>query len=564
MLRDHQQGRRRYALAGLALTAVLAFGGVVSTAAQQATPAATPAVEAPATPVAETPVTPAPTSIPSGPLMSMIPVSHGVASGDVTATSVVVWSRAGRGPATMHVEYGTDPTVAGSRRAETAAGAVTETTDYAATVKLDGLTPDTRYSYRVWFTGDGEDATQAPQDAVFGTFRTAPDAGTSRPLSFIVGGDLAGQQYCRRPDDGYHIFREMEVLGPDFFVANGDLIYADGACPIDGPVVGFSGWENIPGDFPSIANPAMDWTDAAAVKAVYDRHWAYNRADPYYQSFLASTPQYVQWDDHEVINDFGAPWETQNPGNADRAGYQNLVQAGRESLFSWNPMDRHPDEPNRIYRSYRWGAEADLFILDQRSYRSPNSLPDTPENTKSMLGAAQLDWLKQGLLTSTATWKIVSADVPISIPTGSNAVEFGRDGWASGTDPDFSSQTGFEREFLDLLRFIDDNDLQNVVFVVCDVHFAMNIGYEVDANGDGDAVVFHEFVNGPLNAVAVPPPGLDPTFNPTILYQEGDLFNFGYVRIEPAADGTYHLTADVRGEDGLPRPGSTVELAPAG
>jgi alkaline phosphatase D len=153
--------------------------------------------------------------------------------------------------------------------------------------------------------------------------------------------------------------------------------------------------------------------------------------------------------------------------------------------------------------------------------------------------------------------------VPISIPTGSNAVEFGRDGWANGTEADFSAATGFEREFTDLLRFIDENDIQNVVFVVCDVHFAMNIRYEVDADGDGDPVVFHEFVNGPLNAVAVPPPGLDPTFNPTILYQEGDLFNFGYVRIEPAADGTYHLIADVRGEDGLPRPGSTVELAPA-
>jgi alkaline phosphatase D len=174
-----------------------------------------------------------------------------------------------------------------------------------------------------------------------------------------------------------------------------------------------------------------------------------------------------------------------------------------------------------------------------------------------------LEWLKQGLLGSTATWKIISADVPISIPTGTNAVEFGRDGWASGTEPDFSSQTGFEREFLDLLTFIDDNDIQNVVFVVTDVHFAMSIRYDVDANGDGDPVVFHEFVIGPLNAVAVPPPGLDPTFHPTILYQEGDLLNFGYVRIAPAVDGTYHLIADVRGEDGLPRPGSTVELVPA-
>ena len=553
-MRGQHSGGHRYALAVLALTATVAFGAV-STAARQA---------APATPAAapEAPVTPEPTATPSGPLMSTIPVSHGVSSGDVTAESAVVWSRAGRGPATMHVEFATDPAFAAAQRADTATGSATEATDYAATVKLDGLTPDTRYVYRVWFTGDDEEATAAPQDAVVGTFRTAPEVGASRPIRFVVGGDLAGQQFCRRPEVGYRIFQRMEALDPDFFVANGDLIYADGACPLDGPATGFASWENVPGDFPSIANPALDWTDTAAVKTVYDRHWAYNREDPAYQRFLASTPQYVQWDDHEVINDFGAPWDAQNPGNADRPGFQNLVQAGRDSLFYWNPMDRNPDEPNRIYRSYSWGAEADLFLLDQRSYRSLNSVADTEENAKTMLGDEQLAWLKQGLLGSTATWKVISADVPISIPTGGNAVEFGRDGWASGTDPDFSAETGFEREFGDLLAFIDDNNIQNVVFVVCDVHFAMNIGYEVDANGDGDTVTFHEFVNGPLNAVAVPPPGLDPTFNPTILYQEGDLFNFGYLRIEPAADGAYHLIADVRGEDGLPRPGSTVDLAP--
>jgi alkaline phosphatase D len=88
-----------------------------------------------------------------------------------------------------------------------------------------------------------------------------------------------------------------------------------------------------------------------------------------------------------------------------------------------------------------------------------------------MLGKEQLAWLKEKLLNSIATWKIVSSDVPVSIPTGANASKFGRDGWANGIDLDLSSKTGFERELTEIMKFIDDNDIKNVVFVTTDVQF---------------------------------------------------------------------------------------------
>ena len=81
-------------------------------------------------------------------------------------------------------------------------------------------------------------------------------------------------------------------------------------------------------------------------------------------------------------------------------------------------MSDHPDEPYRIYRSFRWGRQAELFLLDARSYRSLNDLPDRADNEKTLLGREQLDWLRGGLARSSATWKIVSTDVPLSIPTG--------------------------------------------------------------------------------------------------------------------------------------------------
>ena len=129
----------------------------------------------------------------------------------------------------------------------------------------------------------------------------------------------------------------------------------------------------------------------------------------------------------------------------------------------------------------------------------------------------------------------------------------------------FASQTGFEREMLDLMRALDAADLKNLVFITTDVHFAATLRYAVDADGDGDMLYFHEFVTGPLSAISVPPQSqdeLDPTLNPTLLYAEGELFNFGFVRVQEQKDGRVHLFADVRGEDARIRPGSEVDLAP--
>ncbi|MGH7412343.1 MAG: alkaline phosphatase D family protein [Candidatus Methylomirabilis sp.] len=483
-----------------------------------------------------------------------IRITHGIASGDVTSRSAVIWARASD-RADMHVDYDISPGFPNPRSKGTSAAS--EATDYTASVKLERLKPATRYYYRAWFSRQEKDGRSNVSQRLVGTFRTAPAASARRPVRFVFGGDLGGQRYCRRVDQGYAIFSTMKSLAPDFFVANGDMIYADGDCPAIGP----DGWQNIPGDFPSVADPLVSWTDPVGVRDVYLEHWRYNRADPHFQSFLQGTSMYAQWDDHEVINDFGGSWSYLNARKIARSGYPNLVRAGRDAVFSYSPIDRNPDEPTRIYRSFNWGKFLDLFILDARSYRSRNDLPDTPENRKTMLGRSQLEWLKQGLLNSKATWKVISSDVPLSIPTGGNDGASGRDGWANGTTPDFSSQTGFERELLELVKFLDDKDIFNVVVITTDVHFAATIRYEVDAKGDGDTLLFHELVTGPLNARrGVPPSRLDPTLNPVLLYSEGGIFNFGYVRIYEGSDGKVHLVADVRGEDGQPRPGSLLNL----
>ena len=501
-------------------------------------------------------------------------ITHGIASGDVTNQSVIIWSRANR-EAQLHVEYDTDPNFSHPDSSKTALA--NQTTDYTAHVKLEGLSPDTLYYYRLWFSSDtsspqSKNASSVVSDNMTGSFRTAinPSASSNKDIKFIFAADLGGQMHCRQIDKGgYSIFSEMQELSPDFFIANGDMIYAGDKCPFEGP----DGWRNIQGNFSGISDPDVNWTDISQVRDVYLKHWQYNREDPYLQRFLQNTSIYSQWDDHEVINDFGASWQYWNSFNTDREGYPNIVKAGREAFFNYSPIDRNADDPNRIYRSFNWGPDLDLLILDARSYRSPNSMADKPENNKTMLGSEQLQWLKLKLLTSSATWKVISSDVPISVPTGSNASILGRDGWASGnettTTTNSFSKTGFERELQGLLKYLDYNNIKNIVFVTTDVHFPANIRYEIDANGDGDKLIFHELISGPLSAFrfglsgGVPIPKLDTTFNPKLLYEEGGIFNFGYVKIQRTPeDNKVHLIAEVRSEDGLARANSLLDLVP--
>jgi len=334
-------------------------------------------------------------------------ITQGVATGDVTDRSAIVWARAD-GPAELVVAFDEGDEL----RAENSAAA-----DFTAQVTLEGLSPGREYAYRARFERSGR---RSPE--VEGRFRTAPARQDGvDAVRFIVGGDLGGHGYCRETEGGYRIFDTMGALSPDFFIANGDMIYADELCPAEGP----EGRRNVPGDFPRVSAAEIDWTDRAGLQEIFWKHWRYHRGDPTFQSFLARVPMYAQWDDHEVVNDFGASWPSW-PFAPERQGFPNLAEAGRDAVLHYNPIARNSDEPGRIFRSFRWGRDLELFLLDGRSYRDRNDLADSEASPKTLLGEEQLEWLATGLLASDATWKVVSSDVPLSVPTGTRPETFGR------------------------------------------------------------------------------------------------------------------------------------------
>jgi alkaline phosphatase D len=500
-------------------------------------------------------------------------LTGGVASGDVTDHSAIIWSRS-NSHAIMNIQYDTASTFS---HAKSKMISVNQTTDFAGHAKLDSLSPDTLYYYRVWFSAsENNNDNKNKEESIIktppvgnssymtGTFRTAPDRLTGKSISFVVGGDLGGQNYCRRVGAGgiqdYPIFSIMQSLSPDFFIFNGDQIYGDIACSANGPS-NVTGWTNIEGNFPSVTDIKVKWTNQTQLQDIYNKHWEYNRADPHLQSLLRNTSMYSQADDHEVVNDYGGKWSYWTDATKNRTGFSNVVQAGINAFFNFSPIDRNEDEPNRVYRSFNWGKDLDLFILDMHSYRSRDDLPDTPQNNKTLLGKKQLDWLQQSLLNSTATWKVISSDVPTTIPSCFNK-QLGCDNWATDTTNSTFKKT-FTRERSEFLKFIDDHNIKNVVVVTTDVHFPTNILVEDDPNHDGHKLIYYELVSGPISAIPVKASPPDPTINATTKYQENKIFSFGHIKIQQEkSDDKVHLISEVLDENGLSRPGSNWDIPP--
>ena len=423
-------------------------------------------------------------------------LAQGVAVGDVSSHSAVLWLRT-EGPVSVQIEWATVSRWERASKLSTVVAPVPRTvsitttseTDYTLTIPLEGLSPSTRYRYHV-LAGPADQTTnqRAASLAAKGEFTTLPDATTSAPVTFAWSGDLGGGGRCRRGADGYSIFEVIQRHNPDFFLFLGDTIYGDHVCASP---------PNEPGaDF-----------KATTLQAYRVRH-RYQRGAEALQRFLRTVPVYVIWDDHEVKNNFSGPFEEQMP-------------AGRQAFREYWPIASPSDDPHRLYRRVRYGADLELFILDTRQYRSRNADPDDP--TKTMLGAVQLAWLLDGLRASTATWKVIVTSVPLSIPKGGDATVPGNDGWAGGPDG-----TGFEHERQVIVDTILHDTIKNVVFIGGDVHWVQANAY--DPNQDG-VIDFHEYIAGPLSA---PPGRVAPTrqeLHPTQLFYEAGYHNFGLVRV---------------------------------
>jgi len=168
----------------------------------------------------------------------------------------------------------------------------------------------------------------------------------------------------------------------------------------------------------------------------------HTRSLPELQPFLASTHHYAIWDDH----DYG-------PDNSNKSFANKNQTFDAFKLFWGNPTYGVGDIKGAI-TSFQWG-DADFFLLDNRWYRDADEIN---RDNKTMLGEKQLGWLLESLVTSKATYKIVAMGGQFLSDASSNVEAY--------------SASGFDKEREQIISFIYQYNIKNVIFITGDVHFS--------------------------------------------------------------------------------------------
>ncbi|KAA9165010.1 alkaline phosphatase [Amycolatopsis acidicola] len=417
-------------------------------------------------------------------------LTHGLQSGDVTDSSATIWTRADRA-SRMLVEVSTDPDF---RRARRVPGALLlPDSDFTGKTVLNGLPEGADIHYRVTPVGiDDSSLTGAP---LVGKLRTVPRG--ARDVSFLWSGDLGGQGYgIDTSRGGYRIFKAMRALNPDFYICNGDNIYADD--PIESSVTLPDGslWRNIVTPEKSKVAETLD---------EYRGNYKYNLLDDNLRAFYAEVAQIQQWDDHETHNNW-YPGEILDDDNYTEKRVDVLKYRARQAFHEYVPMNPSYDKENRIYRVQHHGPLLDVFVLDMRWYRDANSADKQTSNDGGILGNEQAEWLKRELKNSKATWKIISNDMPLC-----EVVADGSD-FEAISQGDNGAPLGRELQLAELLKFIKDNGIRNVVWLTTDVHYTAAHYFDPDKAAFQDFDPFWQFTTGPLHAGSYPPDRTDTTF----------------------------------------------------
>ncbi len=499
-------------------------------------------------------------TVPAGVVFDPAPFTLGVASGDPTPESVILWTRlapeplvgGGALPDVVEVDWvvAEDPRL---RRVVTSGTRATNA-EMAHSVHIDasGLEPGRTYWYRFAALG---------RVSRIGRTRTAPVGPTSR-LRF-------GFVSCQNFEAGfYSAYRHLATEDLDFVVHLGDYIYEGGG----------AGDEN--GERQHTGPEIQSITDYRNRHALY-------KGDPALRAAHAAFPWIVTWDDHEVDNNY-ADLEPEDSDEAEgntpegfplrrAAAYQGYYEHMPIRLTEAGPPSTDPTRPDfRIYRQLIFGDLLDMSVLDTRQYRTdqpcvvPSDDPqgfelvlvarcpeqDDPDNT--IMGVEQRDWLKGGLSSSTTAWRCVAQQLmvgeyaqvstnaaPVALPgIGSQGVYFGTDAW-----------DGYRVERADLLSHIVEQEIPDTFVITGDIHSHWVHDLKPDFGDPDSPIAGSEFVGTSITSSGFS--GLTPlvrqqiyTNNPHIRFFEGDTHGYAVVDVTPDAVTTAFKIVGDNGEVG--------------
>ena len=178
---------------------------------------------------------------------------------------------------------------------------------------------------------------------------------------------------------------------------------------------------------------------------------SHDRATPVLQKFMAAMPQYSIWDDH----DYG-------PNNAGKEFI--LKDESRKVFMNYSLNPSYGEEGKGIYSVVGY-SDVDLFLTDDRFFRTHEDMPDSingkPNTAKTYFGKMQMEWLKNALLFSNATFKIIATGSQILNPYSSA-----------------ECMKSYSAEYFDLMDFLAAHKISGVVFFSGDRHHSEVIKIE--------------------------------------------------------------------------------------
>ena len=501
-----------------------------------------------ATPAAARPAHAGPRHTPGGFVAARLTLPSGVATGDVSSDSAVLWARSSGTSRLTAVLRAVDEDGEVIRRGRfqhgvtLRSGWVDGRTDHIAKIVADRLPSGTRFEVTYAF----EDEAGRLGESAVAHFTTAPGQRFGRKTtgaqSFVWTADTAGQGYGINPEiGGMRGYAAMLATKPDFFLHSGDTVYADNPIPETLTVAGEPTWRNLVTEQTSKVAETLD--------EFRGRH-RYNLMGENVRALCAEVRVIAQWDDHETTNNWWPGEVLEDPRYTQVRDVDTLAARGRRAWQEYmpiadatalHPLRRRGDgfAPARIHRRIPRSPHLDVFALDMRTFKGANT-PGLEEHETPLLGEEQLQWLIHELKASTATWKVIGNDLPLGlvVPDGRAQESI------SNADP--GRPLGRELELARLFKAIKDLKVRNVVFLTGDVHYAAAHHYSPERAAFTDFDPFWEFVAGPINAGSFGPNPLDATFGPRVDFHEagpvmgsprsGEHQYFGHVEIP--ADGS--------------------------
>jgi len=457
------------------------------------------------------------------------PYTLGLASGYPEPNAVVLWTRlapqplmpgGGMPPAAIAVDWeiGTDEAL----RTVVRRGTVDATPDWAHSVHVEvaGLEPARDYWYR--FTSGGA-------RSAIGRTRTAPAPGTlPNRLTLAVAS-------CQHYEQGhYAAYRAIAADAPDVVVFVGDYIY-EGA-----------------------GTSRVRTHDAPECFTLEDyRHrYAIYKSDPSLQAAHAAGPWLLVSDDHEVANDYaGEHWRLLPP-----EVFLKRRAAAYQAYYEHVPMPRAlmpVDGRQALHTSRAFGDLAAIFMLDGRQYRSPQACPplaliacsEMNSPARTMLGAAQEDWLRRSLAASTARWNLLGQQTVFAHfdQSGKGPPAYWADSW-----------NGYPAARERLVATLRERPVANPVVFSGDIHAFLVNDVHARALDNDSPIVAAELVTSSISSVQRQSPAtfdLWKSENPNVHLARGD--TRGYLRV---AVGLEQLHADLIAVDDIARADSPTHV----